>query len=191
MQTATDLAYAREIPTVPINGPFVSLLPVSMEGLQEFHEYSILPQFYAHLEYPPFETIDESQRYLEALIHRSYAPEAQYWFVCLSESNKVVGTFGLHNLDIRRASVEMGYGISPAYWGRGIFTTAARMVVYYAFEHLSIHRITAKTSARNLASIRGLEKLGFETEGVMRNFYRTYKGEWFDAVLLSKLKVDE
>lgn len=186
-----NLSSAHEIPAELISGPSVSLTPVSMDGLLDVHEYSILPELYLHLEYQPFETLDESRRYLEKLIHRSSVPETQYWFIRLSDSFKVVGTICLHSLDVRRATVEVGYGLSPAYWGKGIFRSAAEMVVDYAFNELSLHRIVARTSVHNLASLRGLERLGFKTEGVMRDYYRSIEGEWFDAVLLSKLSTDK
>ena len=181
------LGCADEIPPEPFCGLSVSLAPVSIDGLKDFHEYSILPEFYEHLEYPPFETIEQSRTYLKSLIHKSKLPGAQYWFIVLPDSGKVVGTIGLQNLDVSRASVELGYGVSPAYWGRGIFKEAASIVIRYAFQQRFIHRIVAKTSAHNMASLKGLERLGFKAEGVMRDFYRSFTGEWIDAVLLSKL----
>ena len=184
------LSKIQEIPAESMSGLLVSLTPVSIDGLQDFHEYSILPEFYEHLEFPSFETLEESQHYLEKLIYRSSVPEAQYWFIRLPDINKVVGTICLHSLDVSRASVEIGYGLSPAYWGRGIFRSAAELVIDYAFNKLCVRRIVARTSVHNLASLRGLERLGFKTEGVMRDYYRSVAGEWFDAVLLSKLSTD-
>lgn len=182
---------AHEIAAEPIRGSYVSLTPVSMDGLQDFHEYSIKPELYKYLEFPPFETLEDSQRYLERLIYRSSVSEAQYWFIRLSDGYKVVGTIGLHSLDDRRASVEIGYGLSPAYWGKGIFTSAAELVVNYAFTILSLRRIVARTSVHNLPSLRALERLGFRIEGVMRDYYRGYEGERFDGVLLSRLSTDK
>ena len=174
-----------------MSGLHVLLTPISIDGLRDFHEYSILPELYEYLEFPAFKTLEDSQHYLEKLIHRSSFPEAQYWFIRLPDSYKVVGTICLHSLDVSRASVEIGYGLSPAYWGRGIFRSAAELVIHYAFNKLSLRRIVARTSIHNSASMRGLEKLGFKTEGVMRDYYRNVAGEWFDAVLLSKLSTDK
>jgi ribosomal-protein-alanine N-acetyltransferase len=186
-----SLRCASGIPAKLIKGLHISLTPVSMDGIKGFHEYSIHPEFYEHLEFPPFQTYEDSKRYLEELIYRSSFSEAQYWFIRLGDGHKVVGTICLHSLNVNRASVEIGYGVSPEYWGRGIFTTAGKMIMDYSFNELSIHRIVARTSVRNRASLRGLERLGFHTEGVMRDYYRCFTGEWIDAVLLSKLKTDK
>jgi ribosomal-protein-alanine N-acetyltransferase len=175
---------------VRFSADLITLEPVSMSGLADFHEYSILPGLYEHLEYAPFRTLEESRKYLEKLIQRSSASDAQYWFICFAESGKVVGSIGLHSLDSRRATVEVGYGVSPAYWGRGIFSAACAVLVEHVFQELGLHRIVARTSTANIASIKGLEKLGFRREGVMRDYYRSIDGHWFDAVLLAKLSSD-
>lgn len=171
-------------------GKLVTLEPVSMSGLEDFHAYSMLPSLYEHLEFPPFRTIEDSRTYLEKLIQRSAAPDSQYWFIYLGESGKVVGSIGLHGLDARRSTVEVGYGVSPAYWGRGIFTAACSVLIGHVFEDLGVHRIVARTSTANVASIKGLEKLRFRQEGVMRDYYRSVSGRWFDAVLMSRLSSD-
>jgi ribosomal-protein-alanine N-acetyltransferase len=175
---------------VRFSSDLVKLEPVSMSGLEDFHEYSILPGLYEHLEYAPFRTIEDSRKYLEKLIQRSSASDAQYWFICLPGSGKVVGSIGLHSLDPRRATVEVGYGVSPAYWGRGIFTAACTTLLEHVFQELGLHRVVARTSTANVASIKGLEKLGFRQEGVMRDYYRSIDGHWFDAVLMAKLSSD-
>ena len=180
-----------EISAVNLRGDYVSLDPVSLNGLQDFHFYSMYPELYRYFEFSPFETLDESRQYLKKLILRSASPETQYWFIRLSEGERIVGSIGLHSLDLRRGSVEIGYGVSPEFWGRGIFSAAAAIMIDHAFNQLCLHRIVARTSLHNVASIRGLEKLGFKAEGVMRDYYKNTRGEWFDAVLLSRLSSDK
>jgi ribosomal-protein-alanine N-acetyltransferase len=171
-------------------GSFVTLEPISMSGLTDFHEYSILPGLYEHLEYPPFRTITESRTYLEKLIQRSLATDVQFWFICLSESGKIVGSIGLVGLDSRRSTVELGYGVSPNYWGRGVFSAACSVLMDYVFQDLGLHRVVAKTSAANTGSIKGLEKMRFHQEGILRDHYRSQSGCWFDALLLARLSTD-
>ena len=166
------------------------LEPVSLAGLDDFHEYSICSELYKYLEFPPFQTIKETQAYLQKLMERSKSPLAQYWFVRAKEYDKVIGSFGIHNLEVSRGSVEIGYGISPYYWGNGYFNEAAKLVIEHIFNDLDLHRVVARTSISNKASIRGLDKLGFLTEGVMRDYYRGTDGQWFDAVLMAKLNGD-
>ena len=181
---------AKEIPPVLIQGPLVSLKPVSLDWLDDFHEYSVKDKLYDHLEYEPFQTLHDSQNYLNELITKSSSTSAQYWFIHHTKRSRVIGTICLHSLNSRRASAEIGYGLSPDWWGLGMFNASARLVLDYAFNDLSLHRIVARTSVRNLASLRGLDRLGFQKEGLMRQYYRSTTGEWIDAVLLSKLSTD-
>jgi len=168
----------------------IILEPVNLSELNDFHEYSMCSKLYEHLEFPPFQTIEETRIYLKKLIDRSKSPLAQYWFVRAKEYDKVIGSFGIHNLEVSRGSVEIGYGISPYYWGNGYFNEAAKLVIEHIFNDLDLHRVVARTSISNKASIRGLDKLGFLTEGVMRDYYRGTDGQWFDAVLMAKLNGD-
>jgi ribosomal-protein-alanine N-acetyltransferase len=168
----------------------IILEPVNLSELNSFHEYSMCSEIYEYLEFSPFQSISETRTYLQKLIDRSKSPLAQYWFVRAKEYDKVIGSFGMHSLKEFRGSVEIGYGISPYYWGNGYFNEAAKLVIEYIFNNLDLHRVVARTSTSNKASIRGLEKLGFLTEGIMRDYYRRVNGQWFDAVLMAKLNSD-
>src|SRR5215471_7081258 len=70
--------------------------------------------------------------------------------------------------DIARLSMEMGYWLAEPFWGRGLTTRAVTASSDWAFDHYKVVRIFATAFARNAASIRVLEKSGFEREGLMR-----------------------
>jgi ribosomal-protein-alanine N-acetyltransferase len=178
------------IKPVILKGERIILKPVTLSGLNDFHEYSLCAKFYQYLEYPPFKNIDESEAYLKKLIERSKSPLQQYWFVKIIKTGKVIGSFGVNNLNESRKSIEIGYGISPYYWGKGYFNESANLIIEYIFKELKIHRIVARTAAFNKASTSGLTKLGFTQEGIMRDYYKDYNGKRLDAVLFAKLSTD-
>jgi [ribosomal protein S5]-alanine N-acetyltransferase len=175
------------IKAIPLEGSRIKLTPVSLEGLSDFHEYSIIKEFYDHFEFPPFTDILESEKYLKKLIKKSESNQQQFWFIKEISSQKIIGSFGIHSLDEYRLSVEIGYGLSPQYWGKGYFQDAVNIMMDFIFNDLHLHRIVARTSASNKASIKGLERVGFQIEGLMRDYYKKYDGKRFDAVLMSKL----
>ena len=85
-------------------------------------------------------------------------------------AGNVIGGIGLVlGSDIERCSAEVGYWLGPAYWGRGIATSALRRISCYAFDELGLLRLFATPLAWNSASSRVLEKAGFQREGIMRN----------------------
>lgn len=84
-------------------------------------------------------------------------------------NGKLVGGIGIvPKEDVERVSAEIGYWIGEAYWGKGIATVAVRQLVDYAFQKLPYTRLYAGVFAFNPASMRVLEKAGFEQEGVFR-----------------------
>ena len=56
--------------------------------------------------------------------------------------------------------IEIGWRLSPDYWGRGLATEGARAVVRYAFETLRLQEIVSFTVPANTRSRRVMEKLG-------------------------------
>ncbi|MBW4484430.1 MAG: GNAT family N-acetyltransferase [Tildeniella torsiva UHER 1998/13D] len=64
---------------------------------------------------------------------------------------------------------EIGYSISRSHWRRGFATEAARAVVNSAFHSCpDLLKLRAMADFRNQASIRVLEKIPMQREGVLR-----------------------
>jgi [ribosomal protein S5]-alanine N-acetyltransferase len=83
--------------------------------------------------------------------------------------NEFAGMIGLHpQKDVYRLSAELGYWIAEPFWGKGIATAAVQMMLQHGFETLKLNRIYAGIFEHNLASMRVLEKCGFEKEGISR-----------------------
>src|SRR5271165_5642541 len=89
--------------------------------------------------------------------------------------------------DIARLSSEMGYWLSEDYWGRGLTTRAVSATSDWAFEQYKLTRIFAMVFSHNVASMRVLEKAGFEREGLMRRS-AIKNGVVLDQVLYAKVR---
>lgn len=70
-------------------------------------------------------------------------------------------------------STEIGYGINEKYQKHGYATEAVTAATAWALEQKKVHCVTAQVDPENIASIRVLEKSGFEltdkvgTEGII------------------------
>ena len=73
--------------------------------------------------------------------------------------------------------------------GKGLGTEALSTALKYGFDTLNLYRIEADVDPRNIGSIRLLEKLNFQREGLLRQRWRV-NGEVCDSVLLGLLKED-
>ncbi|RYE38157.1 MAG: N-acetyltransferase [Sphingobacteriales bacterium] len=95
------------------------------------------------------------------------------------------------DIDERRGSAELGYGLSPDYWKNGFFSEALQLVIGAFFDDLASNRLFIKTVSKNASSISSVSKMGFQQEGVLREYYLDLKtGERWDATLLSMLRSD-
>jgi ribosomal-protein-alanine N-acetyltransferase len=100
---------------------------------------------------------------------------------------EIIGTCSYTNI-VRGAfqACHLGYQIGQAYEGRGLMTEALRASNRFVFETLRLHRIMANYRPENERSARVLERLGFEREGLARE-YLFIDGAWRDHVLTSLL----
>jgi [ribosomal protein S5]-alanine N-acetyltransferase len=82
---------------------------------------------------------------------------------------------------------EVGIALLPQHRGRGIGTTAQRLLVRYLFDNTPVHRLQAGTEADNVAEQHALERVGFTREGVKRQLvFRA--GSWRDMVIYGLLR---
>lgn len=109
------------------------------------------------------------------------------WGLSLRESNKIIGTTTLFNLSLSNGRAEIGYAMGSTHWGKGYMNEALRALVAYAFEGLNLRRLEADVDPRNGASIRTLERLGFQREGFLRERWHV-EGEIQDALFYGLLR---
>ena len=109
------------------------------------------------------------------------------WGLALRDSDKVIGTAMLLNLSREDGRAELGYAMAHAYWGKGYMNEALNALVSHAFEVMDLRRLEADVDPRNAASIRVLEKLGFQREGFLRERWHV-NGEIQDAFFYGLLR---
>ncbi len=78
----------------------------------------------------------------------------------------------------------LGYGLDQRFVGQGYMEEALRAIIPYVCGPLNLHRIMANYMPSNARSGAVLKRLGFEEEGLARNYLRI-NGQWRDHVLTS------
>ena len=138
-----------------------------------------------------FFTAEHQRQILTAEAAARAAGTGFRFYICPTEEpGKIIGNIGLSNV-IRGAfqSCHLGYKLDRDYRGRGYMPMAVNMVTGYAFRELKLHRIEANVMPRNHASLRCLQKCGFENEGISR-YYLNINGTWEDHIHMVKLNYD-
>jgi RimJ/RimL family protein N-acetyltransferase len=101
---------------------------------------------------------------------------------------EVVGRAILY-VDRANSTAALAYGVARASWGRGIASEAARAVVDYGFEAFGLAKVWARADPRNGASVRVLEKVGMQREGLLRG-HLLVRGERVDRVYYGILRAE-
>jgi RimJ/RimL family protein N-acetyltransferase len=98
---------------------------------------------------------------------------------------------GLLNLQFGDDEEVAGLAVSvfPQARGRGVASKALRLGAIWGLRQLGLHRVFAEAAADNLASIRAIEKAGFQREGILRAHCKTH-GRRHDCVMFSLLLQD-
>lgn len=121
----------------------------------------------------------------DQLADQSYA-----FFMISHTTGEVVG--GLTFSNVRRGVTQaatLGYWMGERFAGRGYMSEAVRAMLPFAFNTLMLHRVEAACLPSNEASIRLLEKVGFQREGLARGLLKI-DAEWRDHLLFAILRDD-
>jgi ribosomal-protein-alanine N-acetyltransferase len=116
--------------------------------------------------------------------------QAYPFFIFRAEDDVLVG--GLTLANIRRGVAQagsLGYWIGARFARQGHMSAAVRALMPFAFGALRLHRLEAACIPTNAASMRLLEKTGFQREGYARQ-YLCINGIWQDHVLYARLAGD-
>lgn len=135
-------------------------------------------QEYATLDIP--ESIGESIEYLRNYIEQqNHNPRKEYGFCVSLVNQEPIGLIGLSNSLTKFKNAELWFKLHPNYWGKGYVTEAVLSILKFGFEKLLLHRIEAGVATENIASIKVLEKIGMQKEGMRRKIL-PIRGEWKD-----------
>lgn len=85
------------------------------------------------------------------------------WAIIHKQQDELIGFCGFRFLD-DTPEIELLYGISSQYWGRGLTQEAVKAVIKHGFEEHHFDRIVGLANIENIASWRVMEKAGMNYE---------------------------
>lgn len=128
-------------------------------------------------------TLEDAETFLQRTIGAE--PETN---LAIAVADAAVGGIGFTlQADVARRSAEIGFWLGAPYRNRGIATAAARAVAEHAFATHDLDRIFAQVFEWNGASLRVLERAGFQREGVLRRA-AVKDGAVLDVFLYARLR---
>jgi RimJ/RimL family protein N-acetyltransferase len=135
---------------------------------------------------PPMQDRAEAAELL-ARIRRQFGDKSGFqWGVERKDDGELLGTCTLFNFHRANMRAEVGYCLGSANWGKGYMGEALSALIDYAFGTLKLRRLEADVDPANANSLRILDRMGFQREGLLRERWNV-GGEIQDSVFLGLL----
>jgi ribosomal-protein-alanine N-acetyltransferase len=158
------------------------LVPADAEAVFQIFADGEVTRFY---DLETFTTVGEAADLIARQRARFERGEGLRWGVTHKRDDRVIGTIGCilykHN-----ASGGLGYELARPYWRRGITSAALQAVISFGFDRMRLNRLQALVMPGNEASAGLLRKLGFQEEGLLRE-YAFFRGRFNDLRCFSLL----
>ncbi|MDQ0225931.1 GNAT family N-acetyltransferase [Metabacillus niabensis] len=133
------------------------------------------------------EKIEQAEKIVD-FFSKSYSEKRGIrWGIERRGTKGIIGTIGFNAWLPKHKRAEIGYELHPDYWRNGYTLEAVLKVISYGFEKLDLTRIGAVVFIENKASNNLLEKVGFQKEGVLRD-YMYQNGKAYDTFVYSLLR---
>lgn len=177
--------------------PLLNLLPCQLGGtrLRRFEAWD-LARFGAYrsdaslARFQAWSPMTEraAREFIEEMAHVAELRQGDWIQLAIAEvaSNRIVGDVGMH-LAADGSEAEVGFTLCPEVQGRGHATAAARMATRLFFQCSQARLVRGVTDVRNVASIRVLERAGFEKFSEQRS---EFKGELCTEFVYAGPRVD-
>ncbi len=157
---------------LPRPGPGFALRRLSTDDLADFQAYRQDAELGRYQGWLP--TPDEQARAFLAEMSVAPFPNLGHWVqvgIAEPESQRLIGDVGVF-LDRDAACAEIGFTLARPAQGRGVATAAIRAVIELIFECSLAERIVGVTDARNLPSMRLMERVGMRMTATRQAIFR-------------------
>lgn len=161
------------------------LRPFNENDLQNLIDLDTDPEVMKYLG-AKLTSIDDLRKTLGMLLERQ--PRWKHygtWATDLKSTGECVGWFTFKPVPKLDDDYEVGYRLKRKFWGRGIATEGAKMLVDYGFKERHLPKIIGLTHLENKASQQVLKKCGLKEVGAIDNPFDFIEGK---VLLLERLR---
>ncbi len=147
----------------------IRLLPLTADHEYDYIRLANIPEINQRLSKPfPY-----SDNHFNRQLDNVHGKEFYIWMI--QRSGEIIGAINSSTGKDPKL-FQGGYWVEPAYWGKGVATTSLALVRDFLLGECEAKRVQAVVEPDNKASIRVLEKCGYEREGLLRKFYPSSRG---------------
>lgn len=177
-----------QISPVTLDGRLVRLEPLGLVHADGLAEAGSDPAIWRYMLYGNLSLPGAMEAWVRDILHRQGEGTDLPFAVIHKPSGRVAGA--TRYLDIRPAHRGLEIGgtwYATEFQRTGVNTECKYLLLRHAFEMLGCVRVQFKTDALNERSMRGIERIGAQREGVLRNHMLLSDGRRRDSVYYSIL----
>jgi RimJ/RimL family protein N-acetyltransferase len=141
------------------------LLRSDLEGLYAVNSD---PQVTQYLPYKAWTSSADAEAWYLRMEKLQQDGTAIQWVIARNDSLMAIGTCLLFRYEQGSECAELGYVLGRAYWGQGWMSEALGAAINWIFSSTPLRRLEAYVDGRNAASSRLLSRIGFVSEGTLR-----------------------
>jgi ribosomal-protein-alanine N-acetyltransferase len=138
---------------------------------------------------PLLKTMSEAQNLIGKFQEGIRDRKNIFWGISLKSDSRLIGTIGFRRIDPTNFRAEIGYVISPEFWGNGYASEAIASVIKYGFNEIGLHSIEARVSPDNRDSSKVLLKQKFVKEAHFKED-TFFEGQFRDTEVYSLTNPD-
>lgn len=157
----------------PLNTDFVSEAYVNWMNDETVNRY---------LESGGDYTIDKLKRFLTEVEKK----DILFWAILLKDGEKHIGNIKIDPISTRNKVGEYGILIGDkSTWGKGLAKEASQRIIDFCFsDQLNLRKVTLGVVCDNIAAYKLYQKLGFETEGILKR-HTYHEDKWCDVARMA------
>ena len=110
------------------------------------------------------------------------------WGIVRKDDDRIIGSCGYYGFHLWHMRASIGYELARPFWRQGIMTEALHAIIDLGFGEMGLNRIEAVVMPENKASIKLLEKLGLNNEGLLKEYENWDHKGFVDLCMFSCLR---
>lgn len=145
-------------------------------------EYQSNKDNFTFVEMPVYTSIEQTKKYTVVMNQGVDKNTWIHWAISLIDTDEIIGTMSIWNLDHDENKAELGYGIFPKYRRKGYMQETIEAILNYGFNEMDLDTIEAYTSHLNKPSQALLINNSF-------SFITTIIDEYSNGALMDLYKI--
>jgi RimJ/RimL family protein N-acetyltransferase len=143
------------------------LRPPALDDADGITAYASDPEVSRYVTWRRHQSPSDALAFLESAIAAAQRGQELTWVITLRTSQDVIGSAALR---IHGHRLELGYVLRRSSWGHGFAAEAADAIVEWSLGQPGIHRAWAVCDVDNIRSVKVLEKVRMQWEGLLRRW---------------------